>query len=222
LGEPDGPTDKAAPKRGSGSSGEPKEERKDGEEAGSKDAGSSESKDGDKGKASGQKEGQGDKGRQGSSPSSGAQGTRSSEGGNTPGGGGARQRSGDGDSDGRGDALSPQPKAVKPRDHRAAQMQLEDFAKRVNKDILKEAGVSEEAWKKYLESKRRQLTPRERPRSEVPSAPQQANPLPSMGGRTIPSSATGQGDARAPDRGQPPPGYRDSFREFTRQMSEKK
>ena len=101
-------------------------------------------------------------------------------------------------------------------------MQLEDFAKKVDKNILKDAGVSEEAWKKYLESKRKQLAPQEKQRPEGPSSPQQANQLPSMGGRTIQPAATGQGDTHGPDRGQPPPEYRDAFRKFTRQMSEKK
>lgn len=110
-----------------------------------------------------------------------------------------------------------------PRAHRAAQMQLEDFAKKVNKDILKDAGVSEEAWKKYLESKRKQLGAREnQQRPDTVTAPQQANRLPSMGGRTIQPTISEQDKTSGPERGQPPPGYRDPFREFTRKMSSEK
>ena len=136
-------------------------------------------------------------------------------------GGGGDRNSGKADEGGRGGASTPS-KPEKPGSHRAAQMQLEDFAKRVDKDILKEAGVSEEAWKKYLESKRKQVVPRATSRPEAPVDPQQAKPLPSMGGRTIEPSGSGPGDAHGPDRGQPPPGYRDAFREFTRQMSKGK
>ncbi len=100
-------------------------------------------------------------------------------------------------------------------------MQLDDFAKKVNKQILKDAGVSEEAWKKYLEAKRKQLSAPEKPRADTPASPQQATKLPSMGGRPIQSaSSSPDADEHGPDRGQPPPGYRDSFREFTRKMSE--
>jgi len=139
--------------------------------------------------------------------------------GGDPSGGGDRRRGG-GPSDTHDTASLPKP--AKPRDPRAALMQLEDFAKRVNKDVLKDAGVSEEAWKKYLEAKRKLLMPPENPRPEAPSAPQQAHLLPSMGGRVLPSSPSGPDDVHRLDRGQPPPGYRDAFREFTRQMSNKK
>ncbi len=224
AGQPEGPAEDGTPKKGNDSSGKPKDEHKDGEKNdGSKDAGSSGDKNGEKEKAksAGKKNGQGEKNEKGPSSSSGGEppGSQNAAGGNTPGGGGERQK-GEGNS-ARPDELPP-PNPAKPRDHRAAQMQLEDFAKKVDKNILKDAGVSEEAWKKFLESKRKQLAPREKPRPEGPSSPQQANQLPSMGGRTIQPAATGQGDTHGPDRGQPLPQYRDAFRKFTRQMSEKK
>jgi hypothetical protein len=137
-------------------------------------------------------------------------------------GGGSSRRSDNGKRGESGRAVESHGQPAKPRDPRAAQLQLEDFAKKVNKDILKDAGVSEEAWKKYLESKRKQVAPREKPRPETPAHPQQATPLPSMGGRTIQPSSSGPDDLHGPDRGQPPPGYRDSFREFTRQMTKGK
>lgn len=221
MGAPDGSANNGTPKKGSGSSGK-KEQGKEGENnEGAKDSGSSGEKDGgkEKGRGPGQKNEQGAKNGKGSSSSDAAEGSQNTPGGNTPGGGGDHRNSeGNGD---RHETLPP-PEPVKPRDHRAAEMQLEDFAKRVNKDILKDAGVSEEAWKKYLDSKRKQLTPSEKPRPEGPSSPQQAKPLPSMGGKTIQPAASGQGDIPGSDRGQPPPGYRDAFRKFTQQMSGKK
>jgi hypothetical protein len=222
MGEPDGTTDKGPPKTGNNSTDKSKQEGKNGvKNEDAKGDGSSDKKGGDKdkGRGPGQKDGQDKKNGKGSSASESAEGSQNTPGGNTPGGGGDRRN---GETAGnRNDASSPT-KPAKPLDHHAAQIQLEDFAKRVNKDILKEAGVSEEAWKKYLESKRKQLEPREKQRPEGASTPQQANQLPSMGGRTIQPAASGQGDAHGPDRGQPPPGYRDAFRKFTKQMSEKK
>jgi hypothetical protein len=216
MGQPDGAGNGGTPKPGDGSSGEAKK----GDGDGSKDDGASGSDGGGKSTGSGKKNGSSGKDGQGSGSGQ-SPGAQSSQGGSRAGGGG-QQRSGNGDGTGQGEGLPSQHKPVKPREHRAAQMQLEDFAKRVNKDILKDAGVSEAAWKKYLESKRKQLTPRETPRPDTPANPQQANALPSMGGRTIQPPASGAGDTHGPDRGQPPPGYRDSFREFTRQMSKKK
>lgn len=208
-----GKSSRSGEKNGKGFDVEPKNESKDGDGSQGKDSSGSEK--------SGESTGSSGKNGQGSSPRSDEQGSESSAGGNRPGGGGER-RSGQSDAGNEGEGMDPQSKPAKPRAHRTAQMQLEEFAKKVNKDILKEAGVSEEAWKKYLESRRKQLTPREQQRPEAPSAPQQGSQLPSMGGRTIQPSGSGPGDAHGPDRGQPPPGYRDPFREFTRQMSEKK
>jgi collagen type III alpha len=219
LGESDGPTAKGSLQKDSGPStelrGRDKEKTKSG---GPKDNGASREKSAGKDASSNLEKGQANKGGKDRSSSGAPDGLQNASGGNTPGGG--VRRSGGGPSDTH-DAASPA-KQDKPHDHRAALLQLEDLAKRVDKDVLKDAGVSEEAWKKYLEAKRKLLTPREKPRPEVPSAPQQAIQLPSMGGRAIQPSASGQSDALSSDRGQPPPGYRDSFREFTRQMSKDK
>jgi hypothetical protein len=216
-GQQDDASARSAPQQGNDSADKPGAKRKEGEKSDdSKDTDNSEGKSGEIKAAADQKNDQQGKNRQGSSTEDGPPGAPTSQDG-TPGGGGDRR------SDKGGPGAPPaQPKQPdKPRDHRAAQMQLEDFAKKVNKDILKEAGVSEEAWKRYLEAKRKQLPPREKARPEAPVAPQQANQLPSMGGRTILPAASGQGDTQSPDRGQPPPGYRDSFRKFTQQMSKK-
>jgi collagen type III alpha len=205
-------------KNGGNPAAKSSEERREGaKNDGSKSAERSKGEGSGKKANSSEKKDQNGKKRPGSSSDEGRQGSPTSKDG-TPGGGGDR-RSGKGAS-----GVSPsEPKQPdKPRDHRAAQMQLEDFAKRVDKNILKEAGVTEKDWKEYLEARRKQLTPPEKPRPEAPSAPQQAKQLPSMGGRTIQPSASGQNDTQSPDRGKPPPGYRDSFRKFTQQMSKNK
>ncbi|HWG44395.1 MAG TPA: DUF4175 family protein [Gemmataceae bacterium] len=222
AGQPDGASEGKPPQPGKSSSSKPMGEGKDGKDDGSKDAGTSKPGDGDKkqgeGDAKGQEGGQGNKGQKNSS---GEGKSRNAEGGNTPGGG--THRSGDNNHGTGGDPQAAPKKPSKPGEHRAAQMQLEDFAKKVNKQILKDAGVSEEAWKKYLEAKRKQLSPPEKLHTDTPASPQQATQLPSIGGRTIQPPSSGQDtDTHGPDRGQPPPGYRDSFRKFTEQMSKKK
>jgi hypothetical protein len=219
-GEPDSSAGKETPKKGSNPPGKAKGEDDKGEKNdGSKDAGSSAEKGNSKDASSGQKNGPSDKKQQGSSSREELPGPQASQNGNTPGGGGDRRSDANAHNQ---PSVAPQPKQPdKPRDPRAAQMQLEDFARQVNKDILKEAGVSEQAWKKYLQAKRKQLEPREKPRPEAPNTPRQASQLPSMGGKTIQPAASGSGDARG-DRGQPLPGYRDSFRKFTREMSKDK
>ncbi len=217
AGEPDGASGRGSPNKENDAAGKPSTDGQEGDKsAASKGTDPSNDKNDDKNGNRGQRDGQPGKKRQGSTEE-GTKGSPTSQDG-TPGGGGDRRSGKGGPSTPPSEHKQPQ----KPRDHRAAQMQLEDFARRVNKDILKEAGVSEEAWKKYLEAKRKQLEPRDKPRPEAQVAPQQANPLPSMGGRTIQPAAAGQGDTQSPDRGQPPPGYRDSFRKFTQQMSKDK
>jgi hypothetical protein len=214
-GQRDDPADKGAQKKGDGPSDKEDGKRKETEKGNSKGDGKEDS---GKEKSSDQKNGQAGKKGQGSSSADAPRGSEPSQGGNRPGSGSERRN----DNNNRGDNKSPpQSKPDKPDPHRAAQMQLEDFAKKVNKDILKDAGVSEEEWQKYLQSRRKQLAPPDKPRPESASAPQQANQLPSMGGKTIQPAASGQGDASAPDRGQPPPQYRSSFRKFTEQMSKK-
>lgn len=218
MGQPDTPTAKGTPKKGSDSSAKPNGPGKQDEKnAGAKDAGSPGEKGGGKDASSGPKKGPSSKKQQGPSPREELPEAQAAQNGNTPGGGGDRRN--EKSTAGQPSAAPPPKQPAKPRDPRASQMQLEDFAKQVDKNILKEAGVSEADWKKYLQAKRQQIEPREKPRREAPSAPKQASQLPSMGGKTIEPATSGKDSVPSADRGQPPPGYRDSFREFTRQMS---
>jgi hypothetical protein len=212
TGEPDGPTG-AKPPSGDGS-----KNAADSPEGSDKKQGDDASKNPEqKGNRNGNNDRQGPK----SNNNNTAEAASGSEGGDMPGGG--KRRDGADRKRGDGDAQQPPNKSSKPRGHRATQMQLEEFAKKVDKKILKDAGVSEEAWKKFLEARRKQVAPPEKHRPETPADPRQASQLPSMGGQTIQPSPSGQaGDVHGPDRGQPPPAYRDSFREFTRKMSKNK
>jgi hypothetical protein len=223
VGQPDDTGEAKPPQPGDGQPGDPRSEGKDGK-SGSKDAGTSKSSGDDKGSGAGEakdaggKDGPGAKGPPNSSPNGTGKGSRNAEAGNTPGGGGNR-RTGN-NAKGAGDPNPPPNKPSKPRDHRATQMQLEDFFKKVDKNILKDAGVSEEAWQKYIASKRKQVSSPQPVRPDTPAAPQQANSLPSIGGHSIPTAPSGSdNNLGSADRGQPLPGYRDAVREFTRQMS---
>jgi hypothetical protein len=239
AGQPDGPAEgKKKPQASDGSSSGAAGKRKDEKGEGSKDQGSKkdgkregskgdpsqgsggDKKQGDSG-SKGQEGGQGGKDRQssGSEGSSSANEARNREGGNSPGGGGNRRNGQDGRAGGGEGGADQRGEPSKPRDHRAAQMQLEELLKKVDKNILKDAGVSEQEWKRYLEARRKQLSPPEKPRPDTPAEPRQATKLPSIGGRTIQQSPSGPADTHGPDRGQPPPGYRDPYREFNRQMS---
>jgi hypothetical protein len=227
AGQPDGPAEDTKPQPGNGSSGQSSDGKKGdkgGKSDGSKgEGGSGSGGKGDKGEGESNSQGQGEKrGKNNSTGSSTASSAQNREGSNTPGGGGNRRDSDNPAAAGGDSGSSSAATASKPRDHRAAQMQLDDFLKKVDTKILKDAGVSEEAWKKYLETRRKQLAPPDKPRAETPTDPRQAVQLPSMGGRTIQSPSSTPGDAQSSDRGQPPPGYRDRFREFSRQMSNKK
>jgi hypothetical protein len=228
VGQPDGPSDAKPAQPGTGPTDTPMGEGKDGTGDGSKGAGASKPGGGTKDQGNGEAKDAGNEaergtpGQQDASPNGAAKDARNTQGGNTPGGGGDR-RTGENNAGGPGDPQATSNKPSKPREHRAAQMQLEDFMKKVDKKVLKDAGVSEEAWKKYLEARRKQLSTPDVPRADTPANPQQATKLPSIGPRPIQPAASGQtSDAHAPDRGQPPPGYRDPFREFTRKMSKSK
>jgi hypothetical protein len=222
AGQPEGPADSGSPQRNNNSAGNKGTEKKNGQgEAGSKDGREPGPKGtGEKTPGSAANRGKNGPDKQGADSRNTGEGTQASQGGNRAGGG--NRRDGEGDGQGNSDASPAPGKRATPREHGATQLQLEDFAKRVNKDILKDAGISEEAWNKYLQAKRKQLQTRETPRPDAPVTPQQASRLPSMGGKTIQSSPSGQTDTHGPDRGQPPPGYRDPYRKFSRDISEKK
>jgi hypothetical protein len=232
AGQPDGAAETKPP------TGEGKNDKGDGPKAndtskpqnGDKKSGQGEHKDSGEKREKGQGEanasspnsGQGDKGRGNSSPKGSSKGTRNTEAGNTPGQGGTQRNTGSNTED-SGDTEAPANKPSKPDKHRAAQMQLEDFLKKVDKKILKDAGVSEEAWRKYVESRRKQLARPQPQRPDNPTDPQQAKTLPTIGGSPIRSTPSGQDNSvTAPDRGQAPHDYRDAAREFNRKMTKEK
>jgi hypothetical protein len=120
-----------------------------------------------------------------------------------------------------GDSRKPNAKPSPPEASRAAALQLEEFKKKVDKNILKDAKMSEEDYRNFLrayEERARRLKEQAARAEQVPGS-QHSSPLPSFSGRREKPADATSGDLEAEDRGLPPAPYRDGFREFTRQMS---
>jgi hypothetical protein len=104
---------------------------------------------------------------------------------------------------------------------RAAMLQLEEFKKKVDRNVLKDAKMSEEDYQKFLRAYEDMVWRRQEQASREEALPrsQQAGPLPSFGGRRDkPGNAT-PGDLDGDARALPPAPYRDAYRKFTEQMS---
>jgi hypothetical protein len=114
--------------------------------------------------------------------------------------------------------VEPPVQTEKPVDHRAGVIQLEDIRKKVNKDVLKAANMTEEEYREW-EKAARDLNKRlqtESKSDETPAAPQTGSGLATTGGKRTDPGAKGQpGDVRNGGVVQPPPDYRDGWREFT-------
>lgn len=121
-----------------------------------------------------------------------------------------------------GGSLDKGGKPARPDQHRASAMQLDDFKKRVNKDVLKDAKMSDEDYRRFLKAYEDMLK-RQKDRSaraeNVPES-QPVGRLPSIAGG---NSRTGEikpgDDLGSEGRALPPPQYRDPYREFTKQMA---
>ena len=137
--------------------------------------------------------------------------------GENPGEGKEGTRRGDGRS---GDARTP-PKPEKPEDHRASMLQLEEFRKKVDRDILKDMKMSPEQFERFLRDYEELAKRPPKAAAGGPDAiapPQRGGPLPSMGGG--PRQGKGKtDDVRSQGRPLPPPGYRDSYDDFVRRLT---
>lgn len=138
--------------------------------------------------------------------------------GNNPGEGmkGDRRPGGDG---GGGRELPAAPE--KAGKHRASVMQLEEFRKKVDPNVLRDLKWSEEQFKQFLkdyEALARKQEAAGEERDVAPPAGSRAGPLPTMGGRAIKPSGPGKTDVRSEGTAKPPPEYRDAHQEFLRQL----
>jgi hypothetical protein len=107
----------------------------------------------------------------------------------------------------------PVPKGNKPRDDKATTLQLQKFMDAIDKKTLQRAGLTEEQWRAFVKQYE-DLAKRE------DAAPQNKGPLVGTGGtRTNPGAKSNPNDPAAAGRTQPPPGYRDAWGKFTRDLS---
>jgi collagen type III alpha len=107
----------------------------------------------------------------------------------------------------------------RPGAHRPGILQLEDIRKRVNKDILKDAHMTEEDYQKFLKAYEEALRRRkDTSRADKPPDTRPGAPLPSFGGQAVKGSGS-KDDLGADAKALPPPSYRDAYREFTKQLS---
>lgn len=131
-------------------------------------------------------------------------------------GGKANARVGEGQPDGNADA---QPEPARFQD-RSGVLQLEEFKRKIDKKILKDANISEEDYRAFLKAYEEMLKrPQAQARgNETLPAPKTGSTLPSVGARQVKPTGTAT-DVKAGARPQPPPRYRDAYREFTRQLA---
>lgn len=140
------------------------------------------------------------------------------DGGDNPGGGTERV---DGGEPMKTNTTEPPPKPQTPVEQPASELQLEEFRKLVDRDILKDAQMTPEEYEAFLRSyadlARRQAINPTTP--EVVPPPQRGGALPAVVGRP------GSTDAKQPstlsplEQSQAPPGYREAYREFLRQIN---
>ncbi len=140
--------------------------------------------------------------------------------GETPGGGMKGEREpGTGSSDGD----DPKTSREKPEAHRASMLQLEEFRKKVDEDVLKDMKMSKEDFDRFLKdyaelTKRQAKAAAEAPEAIAP--PKVGGTLPTIAGG--PRKTTGSGkpdDLKSDGRAQPPPGYRDPYADFVRRLN---
>ncbi len=215
-GQPNGQETKGGPKNG--------QESKDGQPngQGSKNG----EKNGQEGKGT-QPQGQSDKGSQGKdgegSQGQGNQGqpdAKPGDAGSRPGGGSRANRTGP-----TGGASEPDPKGSEANplyQQKAGELQLENFKKKVTKDVLKKANMTEEEYQKFLRAYEEML---KRKRSE-PAAKDEKLADPKNRGGNLNNIGARRFDPKGKDdkvqrsgAALPPPEYREAYKEFTEKLS---
>lgn len=117
----------------------------------------------------------------------------------------------------------PLPKGQIDPEHarKVAELQLEEFRKKVNKKVLDDAKISRDDFERFLrgwvEMKRKQgLLPQD---DEKLPGPQRGGALPSVGASKVTAGNDRGADIKAGGRGKAPPGFQDIVNKFTRDLS---
>src|SRR5262249_28175849 len=111
----------------------------------------------------------------------------------------------------------------KPEKSRASMMQLEEFKKKVDKNLLQKMKMSPEQFEKFLRdyadlARRHEL---EKSDEKLPGLSKGGN-LPTSGGTQMKPTADRKNNLPTAARASPPPEYRDSYSEFVRRLNEQK
>lgn len=133
-----------------------------------------------------------------------------------PGDGQAGERqAGGGADDGK-----PQPAAKeKPVRSRPSAMQLEEFRKKVDPQVLKDAKMSKEQYEQFLRDYAELAKRQEAGRGDVEAPAGRSGPMANMGGKVIkPAAGAKSDDVRGGGRAKPPPEYRDAYKEFLQKL----
>ncbi len=175
-------------------------------QAGRKDKGKEGGAGKDRGKGRDPKKGPGD----GTSDSE--KGRQDNPTGSNPGAGGDRPRTNPGNG---GTSREPPKRGDRPEKHRASMLQLEEFRKSVDRDILQKAKMSPEQFERFLRDYA-DLVRRQRDLDEPEKlpGPSRGGKLPAAGGRAIERKDGKAGDLHNQGRPKPPPGYRESYQDF--------
>jgi hypothetical protein len=130
--------------------------------------------------------------------------------GSNPGGGAGERRN-----TGNGGGAEPPKRGDRPGRHRASMLQLEEFKKKVDRDILKDAKMSREQFEQFLRDYadlvRRQQAEKEEP-GKGPA--RRGDTLPSMVGGTKGRPGGKATDLKSEGRAKPPPEYREAYSDF--------
>jgi hypothetical protein len=127
---------------------------------------------------------------------------------------------------GTGGDSEPMSTREKPEAHRASMMQLEEFRKKVDRDILKDMKMTREDFEKFLKdyaelAKRQQKAEPETPETIAP--PRAGGTLPTIASGPRKTTGSGKpGDLKNDGRAQPPPEYRDRNTDFVRRLGTQK
>ena len=103
-------------------------------------------------------------------------------------------------------------------------MQLEEFKKRVNKDVLKKANMTEEEYRQFLkayEEMLRRKGPAAQEKEKLTAPQRGGGDLSNQNARRVVPGASGKaGDLLRGGPAVPPPEFRDAANEFSRKLSE--
>jgi hypothetical protein len=155
---------------------------------------------------------------EGPPPGSKKKGKKNDPAGTDPGEGGDKPRTDPGT--GGGNQEPPKRSGDKPVGHRASMMQLEEFRKNVDKDILKKLKMSEKDFQKFLrdyaDMARRQQAEKEAP--EILPPPSSRGTLPGISSGAVRRPGGKPGEMRNEGRPKPPPGYGDAYPDFLQRL----